>query len=102
MDIENNIFILLSQKDAKTRQKARRHRHKTGQPLMSADGQEVEEVEGGADEEEQINKDQEILDEDDIEKPEKPQSNFGAEARERIVEKYDEIRRKPGRVKNYF
>ena len=63
---------------------------------MSADGQEVEEVEGGADEEEQINKDQEILDEDDIEKPEKPQSNFGAEARERIVEKYDEIRRKPG------
>ena len=47
-------------------------------------------------EDEQIRQDQDILDESDLEKPEKPVSTFGPEAREKIVEKFHEIRRLPG------
>ena len=56
----------------------------------------VEEVVSG-DEEEQVNHDQQVIDEPDLAKPDKPESSFGPEARERIVAKFQEIRRLPGK-----
>ena len=85
-----------SQKEARARQKARRHRHKTGQVLADEQGEVVEEVVSG-DEEEQVNHDQQVIDEPDLAKPDKPESSFGPEARERIVAKFQEIRRLPGK-----
>ena len=81
-------LLYFSQKDAKARQKDRRKRHREG-------AEDVAEVDG-VEEEEQINKDQEILDEEDLVKPEKPVLGGDAEAKERILAKYNEIRRKPG------
>ena len=94
VDIIDVHGIVTQQKEARARQKARRHRHKTGEVLRNEYGDEVEE--GAEAEEEQVNNDQRVLDEPDIAKPEKPESSFGPEAREKIIAKFQEIRRQPG------
>ena len=43
-----------------------------------------------------MRQDQDLLEESDLEKPEKPVSTFGPEAREKIEQKFQEIRRLPG------
>ncbi len=47
-------------------------------------------------------KDQEILDAEAIPKPEKPKLMTDAEARQKIVDRFNEIRRKPGEPKIHF
>ncbi len=47
----------------------------------------------------QIDKDNEVLNEDDIPKPEKPQPIKDQDMRQNILDKYDRIRRKPGEPK---
>ena len=49
----------------------------------------------------QTAQDQEVLSEEEIPKPEKPPPVKDAELRERILAKYNEIRRKPGREKDH-
>ncbi|KAK2193955.1 hypothetical protein NP493_4g07037 [Ridgeia piscesae] len=69
-------------KEAKKRQKQRSKRPES----ETETNQDIEQAE----------KDRAILDEFEITKPEKPQQVTAADLRDRILQKYDEIRRKPG------
>ncbi len=101
----------LDRKNAKSRQKERRIKEKLkkkkkkstargeGEDTQESQGEDLENVDETGDEQDTtalLEKDQEILEAEGIQKPEKPQPFDEAAYRQRVLEKFDEIRRKPG------
>lgn len=87
------MYSGINQKEARLRQKAKTKKKK--QKRRGSQGDEIEDVEEGEDPD-QEEKDRQLLEKEDIPKPEKPQHMDNSQLRNKILEKYNEIRRKPG------
>ena len=85
---------MLERKEAKKRQKERKKKEKGKK--KTRDGRELLGDETAEEDAKLIEKDEEILENMEMSKPEKPQPLDEAELKRKILERFEEIRRKPG------